>query len=198
MDRDVYIPVRCDEVDTQYSGGWYWERVRSVIEINGAKVDRERTLTGSDFKPGDKVVVKFKCRTYSGSVIDPEIETLCLTGDGSLQATVMPLATSSQATLTPLPLATSSQATVTPLPLATSSQATVTPLPLATSSQATVTPLATTQATVPMATSSQVTVAPYLASTRAESPSLGKVGKRYSETSVPPAKRRKKPGKVLP
>jgi len=72
MDRSLYVPVRCDEAQTAYSGRWYWEPVKSIIEVNGSEVDRKFRFNGRMFHPGDRVVIKFKSRTYRGTVVNPE------------------------------------------------------------------------------------------------------------------------------
>lgn len=73
MDREVFVPVRCDEKETDYSGKWYWEPIKTIVEVNGEKIhssDRAR----STFHPGDRVVIKYRSREYRGCVIDPEKE----------------------------------------------------------------------------------------------------------------------------
>jgi len=72
MDRSLDVPVRCDEAQTAYSGRWYWEPVKSIVEVNDSEVDRKVRLDGRMFHPGDRVVIKFKSRTYRGTVVNPE------------------------------------------------------------------------------------------------------------------------------
>ena len=71
MDRDLYVPVRCDEAEAEYSGKWYWE---PIIQVNGEVIDRNAVRTRSSFRPGDSVVVKYKSRTFCGVVVDPDQE----------------------------------------------------------------------------------------------------------------------------
>ena len=74
MDRDLYVPVRCDEAETEYSGKWYWEPIKTIIQVNGEVIDRNAVRTRSSFRPGDSVVVKYKSRTFSGVVVNPDQE----------------------------------------------------------------------------------------------------------------------------
>ena len=87
MDRKLYVPVRCNEKETEYSGNWYWEPVKTIIKVNGKKIERgERT--GNDFHPGDTVVIKYKSRVYHGAVVDPEVEKAVdeLEGDSDIKS----------------------------------------------------------------------------------------------------------------
>jgi len=62
INRDMYVPVRCEEEGTAYSGRWYWEHVRTIAEVNGSHVNRNN-IRSNVFHPGDRVVVKYKSRT---------------------------------------------------------------------------------------------------------------------------------------
>ena len=185
FDREAFVPVRCNEVDSKFAGGWYWEPVKSVIELNGAQVKRERKLRGNDFKAGDKVVVRYMSKTYSGVVIDPDAEPSLQSPTESIlesmHTTVGNLQDTSE-TISSLATATS---------LATNSLATA--ISLATNSLASTTSLATSSLARSTATSptssSQATVTPPLASAIAGSTSAG------SGRAHPPPRKRRKQGK---
>ena len=90
MDYSDYIPV-IYKTDGNFHGKSYWERISSVVSLNGRSVVQQ--LIKGDFVDGDKVVIRFGGKDYEG-IVKLGDDTKDIRQDDSLVTAHMNLAVS--------------------------------------------------------------------------------------------------------